>query len=452
MPLRERLGHAIAGFGQNLVYNVLTLFLLVYLYEDLKLSSRGIATLTVVLTVVRIWDAVNDVVIGLLIDRTRTRWGTFRPYPVITALPIAILTTVLFAIPAPADRSGETRAIILVAIAYLLWDMVYTASDVPFWSLTSVMTSDEGERTKIVARARIAAMLALATMTLGGPWLGSTIGWTWTAGLISFLGMALFTLASLLTRERVPHNPNPIPFREALRHIATNYPLHRVLGSMILGFGSTIFAVGGAVIAVVVFGDVTAFTVLGGALIGGMITGLLISPPILQHTTRRLALIGANLFGAVVFLALWLIGYASMTVVAAGLFLVGVSMGVNLVCTTAMIGDSADDTELRTGERTDGSCFAGMTFTTKLNSALATMVFGFAVAYSGYEADNPVTGEMRDVIWLACTILPAVSGVLSVLPLFGYSVDESTMADRLRAARAERAERAERAAPVDLPD
>src|SRR5690554_2653902 len=103
MPLRERRGHTIAGFGQNLVYNVLTLFLLVYLYEDLKLSSRGIAVLTVVLAGVRIWDALNDVVIGLLVDRTRTRWGTFRPYPLLAAAPIAILTTLMFAIPAPAD-------------------------------------------------------------------------------------------------------------------------------------------------------------------------------------------------------------------------------------------------------------------------------------------------------------------------------------------------------------
>ena len=103
MSLRERLGHATAGFGQNLVYNFMALFLLVYLYEDLGLSSRGIALLTVVLTIVRIWDAVNDILIGLLVDRTRTRWGTFRPYPLVTAIPIAVLTTLLFAIPEHED-------------------------------------------------------------------------------------------------------------------------------------------------------------------------------------------------------------------------------------------------------------------------------------------------------------------------------------------------------------
>lgn len=449
MPLRERLGHAAAVFGQNLVYNVLTLFLLVYLYEDLKLSSRGIALLTVVLTAVRIWDAVNDVVIGLVIDRTRTRWGTYRPYPVLTALPIAILTTALFAIPAPADQSDELRVIILVAIAYLLWDIVYTASDVPLWSLTSVMTGDEVERTRIVARARVAAMIALATMTTTGPWLGSTIGWTWTALLISVIGMGLFTLASFLTRERVRHNPEPVPVREAVSHVAANRPLHRVLGSIVLGFGTAIFSIGGAVIAVVIFGDVTAFTVLGGAMIGGMVLGLVVSPFLLLRVFRRNALIGANLAGAAVFTSMWFTGYGSMVLVAVGLFLVGITMGINLVCMTAMIGDSADDTELRTGERTDGSCFAGMTFTTKLNAALATMVFGLAVARSGYESGQPVTGDMRDTIWLACTVLPAISLVLSVLPLFGYAVDERAMPARLSAVRSERAASTQ---PAALPD
>lgn len=442
MPLRERLGHAVAGFGQNLVYNVLTLFLLVYLYEDLRLSSRGIAILTVVLTVVRVWDAVNDVAIGVLIDRTRTRWGTFRPYPLITALPIAVLTTALFAIPEPADPSQEVRAIILVAIAYLLWDVFYTASDVPFWSLTSVMSSDEAERTRIVARARVAAMVALAVMTLTGPALGESIGWTWTALIVSVFGMSLFTLATFLTRERVHHNPDPVPLREAMGHVIGNRPLHLVLGSIILGFGTMIFSIGGAVIAVIVFGDVSAFTVLGGAMIGGIIVGLSVSPALLRRTSRRNALISANLAAAMVFAGLYLAGYESMIVVAVGLFLVGMTMGVNLVSTTAMIGDSADDTELRTGERTDGSCFAGMTFTTKLNSALATMVFGLAVAWSGYEADLPVTDDMRGIVWIACTIVPVVSGVLSVLPLLGYDVDERTMAGRLGLARAARAEHA----------
>lgn len=395
MSLRERLGHATAGFGQNLVYNFMALFLLVYLYEDLGLSSRGIALLTVVLTIVRIWDAVNDILIGLLVDRTRTRWGTFRPYPLVTAIPIAVLTTLLFAIPEPADLSGETRTIVLIAVAYLIWDVFYTASDVPYWSLTSVMTSDETERTRLVAWARTAANIALALMTLTGPQLAKAFGWTATALAVCIIGMGLFTLAFFATTERVKHNPEPIPVRQALRHLAANRPLHRVLASTVLGFGSTVFQVGGAVLAVVVFGDIAHFTTLGAAMIGGMILGLLLSPALMRRWSRRQSLIASNVGAALAYGILFLLGHGSVLVVAVGLFVVGVTLGVNLVASTAMIGDTADDTELRTGERTDGSCFAGLTFTAKLNTALATMVFGFAVAASGHESGAPVTEGMR---------------------------------------------------------
>lgn len=438
LPLRERLGHATAGFGQNLVYNFLTLFLLVYLYEDLKLSSRGIATLTVVLTAVRIWDAVNDIAVGILVDRTRTRWGTFRPYPLLTALPIAILTTLLFAIPAPTDPSDETRAIILVAVAYLLWDAVYTASDVPYWSLTAVMTTDEDQRTRLVAWARTAANLALAAMTLGGPLMATALGWTTTAAIVSFVGMGLFTLAFFTTTERVRPSEQPVPMRRALGHLARNRPLHWLLLSTVLGFGSVIFQVGGAVLAVVVFGDVAAFTTLGAAIIVGMVIGLLLAPRVIRRSNRRTALIGANLTAAVIYLAMFVVGPGSMVLVALGLFLAGLTLGVNMVSTTAMIGDTADHVELGTGERTDGSCFAGLTFTAKLSAALATLAFGSAVAASGYESGVVVTDGMRTGIWAACTVIPALSALLSVLPLLRYAVDERTLAPRLAAARAER--------------
>ena len=439
MTMGERFGHATAGFGQNLVYNWLNLFLLAFLYEGLKLSSRGIATLTVVLTVVRIWDAVNDIAIGLLVDRTRTRWGTFRPYPLITALPIAVLTTLLFAIPEPADPSGETRSIILVAIAYLLWDLVYTASDVPYWSLTAVMTSDEDERAKTVSWARIGATIALALTVLFGPALTKAVGWTTSAAIVAFVGMALFTLAFFATKERVQHRPDPVPLREALGILGRNRPLQWLLLSMVIGFGTFVFQVGGAVLATVVFGDIANFTTLGAALIVGTLIGTIATPALLRHATAKRTLIVTNLVATVVYLVLWFIGARSVIQVAIGLAVAGVTMGITSVVTTRMVGDTADETEVRTGERTDGASFAGQTFTAKLNSAIATMAFGWAVAASGYEATATVTDGMKAGIWAACTIIPAISALLSVLPLLRYAVDEPTLSTRLAAVRAAKA-------------
>lgn len=101
-------------------------------------------------------------------------------------------------------------------------------------------------------------------MTLGGPLMAKALGWTATAAIVSFVGMTLFTLAFFTTRERVRPSERPLPVRRALGHLARNRPLHWLLLSMVVGFGSVIFQVGGAVLAVVVFGDVAAGLFLAG--------------------------------------------------------------------------------------------------------------------------------------------------------------------------------------------
>lgn len=115
MRVGERLGFAAAGFGLSLVYFWVALYLLAYLYDGTGLSTRGIATLTMILALGKGWEAIADLLIGLLIDRTRTRWGTFRIYPLITALPLGLLTVLLFTAPG----GTETRKLAVIGILYV---------------------------------------------------------------------------------------------------------------------------------------------------------------------------------------------------------------------------------------------------------------------------------------------------------------------------------------------
>ncbi len=102
----------------------------------------------------------------------------------------------------------------------------------------------------------------------------------------------------------------------------------------------------------------------------------------------------------------------------------GLLLGVFMVTQTTMIGDAADDGERRTGQRMDGIAFAGLTFVGKLSGAVATIVFGLAVAAIGYSKGVPVTPAMRDGLWAAVTLVPAASVALSILPLLAYRVPE----------------------------
>lgn len=447
MTFAERLGFAVAGFGQNLVYNWVALYLLAFLYSSSGLSSRGIAQLTVILTAAKVWDAVSDLLIGLLVDRTRTRWGTFRIYPLVTAVPITALTAWLFTAP----DGSEARRLALIGLAYVLWSVVYTTSDVPYWSLTTVITTDDVSRARLVGWARAAAMVALAVIIVaGGPLAvalsgggaadtATAAGWQQATLIVTGCGMALFTLAFFATREKVPHRHAPLPLRAAIRQFVTNRPLLLVLLSGVFAFGQLILQVGGAVIATVIFGDVQAFTVLGGGLLVTTFLATLVAPRLLRRTTRK-RFMQINLVGlAASYLLLYAVGYRSLWLTTAAMAVTGLFLGANVVVQTMMIGDTVDYTEARTGERIDGASFAGLTFVTKLNSALATMVFGGAVAWVGYEGGAAVTDAMRSGLWAVATLVPAASTLLGLAPLRWYDVPERELPALVAARRADEA-------------
>jgi Na+/melibiose symporter and related transporters len=96
---KEKYSFAFAGLGQNMVITFTVTFMLVYLYEAVGFSLSGIAALTAIITGAKIWDAINDFIMGMIVDHTRTRWGKLRPYILFTSFPIALLTILLFSVP-----------------------------------------------------------------------------------------------------------------------------------------------------------------------------------------------------------------------------------------------------------------------------------------------------------------------------------------------------------------
>lgn len=439
MDTRERLAFGLAGFGQNLLLNVVNLYLLVYLVEGVGFSTAMIATLTVVLTAARIWDAVNDLVLGVVIDRTRTRWGRFRPYIVFSALPVAALSVALFAVPETLPPGWQVA---YVGAIYLLWDVAYTLCDVPYWSLTNTIATDNRSRTALVSIARALGMLALALVTLFGVPVARALGggdagagWLPTAVLAAAIGMGLFTLAFFGTREKVVPGGRPEPVREQLRAIGANRSLLLVLASSVLGFGRNVIQVGGAVIAAAVFGDEGMFSLLGGAIVVGTVLGAVLSPVLLARMSRRTLMIWSTWVSAAVYLALFLAGYGNLPVVLGLLAVSGVLIGIYAVTQTRMIGDSADDGERLTGLRSDGASFAGLTFVSKAAGAIATAVFGAFLVAAAYTKGAEVTDSMRDLLWMSITLVPAASCVLGLIPLHWYRVPEREMPDLLEAAR-----------------
>ena len=150
---KEKLSFTVAAFGRSGIYTIMTMFYMVFLVDVVfqGMKNAGVTASTIILAG-RIFDAANDPIMGMIVDRTRTKWGKMRPYLLFSPIPIAITTILLFWAPGFASSGAK---IAYAAVTYILWGVMFTIQDVPFWGLSAVITPNEQERTSFLSTARL---------------------------------------------------------------------------------------------------------------------------------------------------------------------------------------------------------------------------------------------------------------------------------------------------------
>lgn len=174
---RERNFYLAGLVGQNIIYNVVGAALSYYFQFTLAIPA---IIVTVLMAIARVWDALNDPIMGTIVDKTRTKWGKCRPYLIYIPMPIFVITTLCF-VNFGFYEVGQTAMNALIvawaAVTYLLWEIAYTVGDIPLWGVTSLMTEDEKARNKLLSMARIfggigagVSLLAMqpAALAIGG--------------------------------------------------------------------------------------------------------------------------------------------------------------------------------------------------------------------------------------------------------------------------------------------
>ena len=415
-----------AGFGQNVVLTTVTTFILVYLIQYAHISTQGIAVVTAIITAAKVLDAVSDPLVGSLIDRTRTRWGKLRPYVLFSAAPVAILTGLMFAVPA----TSETTQLVYFGVVYLLWGIAYSACDVPLWGLIGSAFGDSAARNRVVSSVRAFGAIALGIATLGMPFFAQALsfssdttsaGWSRAVLIACSLGMALYLLAFFFVREKpIAEEHARLTFRQLFGTLFRNTPLLLVLIASVVGFGRFIVQAGGAVFVVIAYDNEKYFTFIGAAIILGLVVASFVAPVLLKRTSGRNLAVISSIGGTVVYLAMFLVGFGNLIAVMAFIFVSGLSLGIFSVVQATMIADAVDDVENRTGVRNDGISFATLTFVSKIMAAASVLVFGVFVVLAGYQDGVTVTPGMQQTIWVSITIIPAISCLLSAVPFWFY--------------------------------
>lgn len=412
-----------AGFGQNLLVAFKNLFLTEYL-SRLGFSSSIYATVLFVLTLAHLFDAFNDPLMGVIIDKTNTRWGKLRPYIMISALPMIILTILVFSVP----NVGTSGQLAFFFIVYFVWEITYTVCDVSYWGLASAISKLHKQRTAMISIARGVATIGVGLVAITGLLIVDSIGWTMAATLISIFGMGLFLLAFFFTRETPRQNVKEVGLKDMFKNLLTNKPLLLVVISSIISFGRSIIQTNGAFFATRAYEDGgLAYMFLSGGLIFGMVIANFTTSLMLRKFTKKMLYIYSTIASIIIHIVLFFIGYANVWVFASMMLFNGLTLGWFVSLQTTMIADAVDYSENKTGIRNEGMAFSSLTFVSKLMVALATALSAIFILILNYDPATTASKTVLDGYFISLTIVPAVSCLLSLIPIFFYKLSDKEL-------------------------
>lgn len=461
VPNKEWMAYCVGALGQGMVYGIMSSYISDFYLNVLKVTPIFVLLL---MLLARVWDAINDPIMGYIVDHANMKKGKMRPYLLYTPIPVAVLTFFLFFAPNLVD----SQKMIYAGITYVAWGMIYTSSDVPFWSLPNVLTPNADERGSIISKARttngigsaipMALFMALGFIlpkfNLSGTQLEQT-KYTVMALVCSVLGNILFVRVYFKTKERVNI---PIPPKKdknqpsSLKLIFTCKPLMLTALMGILSAARYMFQAGAVHVARYSFyigkdpsmltgaelekalqsNISTVSTVLAGASAIGMFGAMIAVTPLIKRFSYKQIIIASSLLGSASSLAMWFIGYNHFWACVPCLLISTIPCGTINVCAFAMVGDCLDYMELKTGVRLTGMGSAIQSFVTKFGNAIATsaiilmyIVVNLDVStISASVTANPLemSHTVRQGIFSIVSLIPAISLLICIIPMFFYNI------------------------------
>ena len=225
LSIKEKVGYGLGDFAANTVFQTVMIFLLFFYTDIFGIPAAAVGTLFLL---ARIWDAVNDPLMGAVADRTKSKYGRFRPWIKWTAIPFGVLAVLMFTTP---DLSVNGK-IIYAYVTYILMMMIYTANNIPYGALSGVMTSDSVERTSLnsyrfVLGQSAALMVQGATLPLIAFFgMGDkALGYQLTMALFALIAIGMFYVTFYTTKERIiPVQTESTPIKEDLKDLLKNRP------------------------------------------------------------------------------------------------------------------------------------------------------------------------------------------------------------------------------------
>lgn len=444
ISIKEKVGYGLGDAASSMFWKIFSMYLMFFYTDVFGLAPAVVGTMFLI---TRIWDSCFDPIVGIIADRTKTRWGKFRPYLLWTAIPFAVIGVLTFYTP-DFDEKGK---IIYAYITYSLMMMVYSIINVPYASLLGVMSSDRKERTTLSSYRMVFAfagsLLALWLIEplvnhFGGN-MNSKIGWLYTIIVFGIITIIFFWGCFFLTKERVkPISDEKTDLKEDLKDLWKNKPWWILLGA---GVGALVFNSirdGAAVyyfkyyVSTTVsysfnlFGETFAMTPTSLYLVLGQaanIIGVIAATPIANKIGKKNTFFGAMTLAAILSVIFYFFGKEDALLIMTFQVLISICAGCIFPLIWSMYADSADYSEWKQGRRATGLIFSASSMSQKFGWTIGGASTGWLLAFYGFQANVEQTAVTQNGIQLMLSILPAAAAVISVLFILLYPLNEEKL-------------------------
>ena len=436
LKFTEKLGYGLGDSASNFFFQVFNIFLLYYYTDIFGLSAAAVGTMFLVTKVV---DAASDPIMGLIADRTNSRWGKFRPYLLWAAIPYGLCGYAMFANPDFSD----TGKLIYAYATYTLMMLAYTAINVPYSALMGVISPSSTERTKVASYRFICAFAAAWVIgtfvtplknTLGGG--DEALGFQLTMIIFAVLSVALFWITFATTKERVQPIQEKSDVRLDFRAMLSNGPWVALFAAAIFTLmnvavrnGTLLYYfkyyVGDDGTRIFLIFDKTAVFMSLGLLT--MIVGIALTKTLSDRFEKRSLLITLTILNAITMAAFYVTPpdqyWLMVAVNCLGTFVIGPTPAL----VWAMYADTADYGEWKSGRRTTALVFSSLQFAQKLGLAVGAGLAGVILGWFGFVANEMQSAESMAGIRFLFSILPALLALAGAAAIFFYKIDSKTV-------------------------
>ncbi|MCL2486481.1 MAG: glycoside-pentoside-hexuronide (GPH):cation symporter [Oscillospiraceae bacterium] len=439
---RNKYCFGLGTIGRDMHYSMVSMFLLVYITEVLIVPDSTLAVLTLVFLLLRIFDAVNDPIVGVIVDNTRSRFGKFKPGMAVGALFGVVFMVLMFL---DLGLTG-TNYIVMFGLCYLFWDFFYGLNDIAYWSMLPALSTDQKQREKIGAFARNCANVGLFALVVGiipatkalGSFLGDIkTGWFALAVIVGvfMLGFQAITLAGVKEPKGYFKEEEKTSLREMFKVIFKNDQLMWVAISMSLFMiGYTTTTSFGVQYFKYVYGNEDMYSIFALVLGVSQLAAMGVFPLFGRLFKRRTLYTGATVLVVAGYLLFFFAPVDMLYIGIAGV-MIFVGQAFIQILMLMFLTDTIEYGQLKLGKRNESVTFSVQPFINKIGAAIASGVLGFTLIISGVnEAKTAaeVTPEGITTMKLSMLILPLVVILLGyIVYLAKFKVDEQRYAEIL---------------------